>query len=208
MARSRSSPARPAASGLASPRASPPGRQYRAQRLRRPQEPSRRRGPSSPATRLSSVVYSAADMSKPGRNRGHDGARRKGVRPRRHPGQQCRHPACRSDRGFPAEKWDAIIAINLSAAFHATRLVVPAMKTAEMGPHHQHRLGACAGRLALQVGLCRRQAWPRRLDQDGGAGGRHAWHHRQRHLPGLCLTPLVEKQIPDRPRRAASPRRR
>jgi 3-hydroxybutyrate dehydrogenase len=29
---------------------------------------------------------------------------------------------------FPAEKWDAIIAINLSAAFHAVRAVVPGMK--------------------------------------------------------------------------------
>src|SRR6267378_6733434 len=29
---------------------------------------------------------------------------------------------------FPVEKWDAILAINLSGAFHATRLVVPYMK--------------------------------------------------------------------------------
>src|SRR5437763_13357042 len=29
---------------------------------------------------------------------------------------------------FPDDKWDAIIAINLSAAFHAVRLTVPAMK--------------------------------------------------------------------------------
>ena len=28
---------------------------------------------------------------------------------------------------FPVEKWDAIIAINLSSAFHATRLALPAM---------------------------------------------------------------------------------
>ena len=29
---------------------------------------------------------------------------------------------------FPIEKWDAIIAINLSGAFHTTRLAVPGMK--------------------------------------------------------------------------------
>ena len=29
---------------------------------------------------------------------------------------------------FPAGKWDAIIAINLSAVFHTTRLALPAMK--------------------------------------------------------------------------------
>src|ERR1700692_4074379 len=29
---------------------------------------------------------------------------------------------------FPIDKWDAIIAINLSAAFHAIRAVVPGMK--------------------------------------------------------------------------------
>ena len=27
---------------------------------------------------------------------------------------------------FPVEKWDAIIAINLSSAFHAIRAVIPA----------------------------------------------------------------------------------
>src|SRR5947209_15624795 len=34
---------------------------------------------------------------------------------------------------FPPEKWDAIIAINLSSAFHTTRLVLPAMKTRQWG---------------------------------------------------------------------------
>ncbi len=34
---------------------------------------------------------------------------------------------------FPVEKWDAIIAINLSAAFHAIRAAVPAMKAKRWG---------------------------------------------------------------------------
>ena len=53
---------------------------------------------------------------------------------------------------------------------------------AQMGPHHQHRLGPFAGRLAVQVGLCRRQARHRRPDQDRGARARDLRHHRQLHL--------------------------
>ena len=35
---------------------------------------------------------------------------------------------------FLIEKWDAIIAINLSGAFHTTRLTVPRMKQ-KLGTH-------------------------------------------------------------------------
>lgn len=34
---------------------------------------------------------------------------------------------------FPPERWDAILAINLSSAFHATRLALPAMQAAGWG---------------------------------------------------------------------------
>src|SRR5690606_7327359 len=34
---------------------------------------------------------------------------------------------------FPIEKWDAIIAINLSSAFHTTRAAVPGMKQRKWG---------------------------------------------------------------------------
>jgi 3-hydroxybutyrate dehydrogenase len=34
---------------------------------------------------------------------------------------------------FPVEKWDAILAINLSSAFHATRLALPAMRATNWG---------------------------------------------------------------------------
>ncbi len=34
---------------------------------------------------------------------------------------------------FPPERWDAIIAINLTSAFHATRLALPAMRQANWG---------------------------------------------------------------------------
>src|SRR5207244_1850993 len=34
---------------------------------------------------------------------------------------------------FPVEKWDAILAINLSSAFHASRLSLPAMRKNKWG---------------------------------------------------------------------------
>jgi 3-hydroxybutyrate dehydrogenase len=34
---------------------------------------------------------------------------------------------------FPAERWDAVLAINLSSAFHTTRLVLPGMKERNWG---------------------------------------------------------------------------
>ena len=34
---------------------------------------------------------------------------------------------------FPVERWDAVIAINLSSAFHTTRLALPAMKARRWG---------------------------------------------------------------------------
>lgn len=54
------------------------------------------------------------------------------------------HTAATED--FPVDKWDAVIAINLSSAFHATRLAIPAMKAAGVGPYHQYRVGPRAGR--------------------------------------------------------------
>ena len=51
---------------------------------------------------------------------------------------------------FPAEKWDAIIAINLSASFHTIRAALPAMKDEGLGPHHQHRQHARPRRLDPQ----------------------------------------------------------
>ena len=48
---------------------------------------------------------------------------------------------------FPPEKWDAILAINLSSAFHTTRLALPAMLENKWG-----RI------IALQSGLRHRQA--------------------------------------------------
>jgi hypothetical protein len=47
--------------------------------------------------------------------------------------------------------------------------------------------GSLAGRIAIQVGLCGRQARHRGPHQDGGAGARAIDDHLQLHQPRLCL---------------------
>ena len=53
---------------------------------------------------------------------------------------------------FPTERWDAIIAINLSSAFHTTRLAVPCMRKQNWGRiinvASAHGLVASAGKSA------------------------------------------------------------
>ena len=86
---------------------------------------------------------------------------------------------------FPVERWDAVIAINLSAAFHAIHAALPQMKSAQLGPHHQHRLDPRPRRVGAEVGLRRGQARHPRPDEGRGARDRHHRHHLQRDLPRL-----------------------
>ena len=55
---------------------------------------------------------------------------------------------------FPIEKWNAIIAINLSSAFHTTAAALPKMRAAEWG-RGQYFIGAWTNRIALQIRLSR-----------------------------------------------------
>ena len=82
---------------------------------------------------------------------------------------------------------DAILAINLSAAFHATRAVLPEMKRRGFG--RIVNVASAHGLIgfAVQVGLCRSQARYRRPDQGCGAGGRRIRRDLQRGVPWLCL---------------------
>ena len=108
---------------------------------------------------------------------------------------------------FPAERWDAIIAINLSSAFHTMRLALPGMKARNWGRiiniASAHGLVASAA----EVGLCRGQARHRRPDQGGGAGNGDHRHHRQRDLPGLGAD-AAGAEAGRRPRREGRRRRR
>ena len=96
---------------------------------------------------------------------------------------------------FPIEKWDAIIAINLSSAFHATRLALPAMKAANWGRiinvASVHGLVASAEKSAYVaakhgiVGLTKVTA----LENATTGVTCNAI------CPGWVLTPLVQKQV-------------
>ncbi len=93
---------------------------------------------------------------------------------------------------FPVDKWDKILALNLTAAFDTSRLAVPHMKQAGWGRIINI---ACpfAHRIAVQSGLCCCQARTRWADQDPGAGACNSWRNRQLHQPGLCLDALGRK---------------
>ena len=56
---------------------------------------------------------------------------------------------------FPVDRWDAIIAINLCSAFHR-RGRAARDEGAQVGTHRQHRVGARADRVAVQIGGRRR----------------------------------------------------
>ena len=99
---------------------------------------------------------------------------------------------------FPPERWDAVIAINLTSAFHTTRLAVPAMREANWGRiiniASAHGLVASAQKSAYVaakhgiVGLTKAVA----LETATTGITSNAI------CPGWVLTPLVQKQIDDR----------
>ena len=98
---------------------------------------------------------------------------------------------------FPPEKWDAIIAINLSSAFHAIRAVVPGMKARKWG-----RIINVASAHAL-VASPFKSAYVAAKHGILGLTKTVALETAEHGItvnaicPGYVLTPLVEKQIPD-----------
>ncbi|MBZ0189920.1 MAG: 3-hydroxybutyrate dehydrogenase, partial [Candidatus Obscuribacterales bacterium] len=102
-----------------------------------------------------------------------------------------------SIENFPAEKWDAIIAINLSSSFHTMRKVVPLMKTSGWGRiiniASTHGLVASINKAAYVaakhgvIGLTKVVA----LETAETGITVNAV------CPGWVLTPLVQKQIDD-----------
>jgi 3-hydroxybutyrate dehydrogenase len=98
---------------------------------------------------------------------------------------------------FPIEKWDAIIAINLSSAFHTSRLVFAEMKQRGKGRiinlASAHGLVASpfkAAYVAAKHGII---GLTKTLALEGAEHGITV----NAICPGYVLTPLVEKQIPD-----------
>jgi 3-hydroxybutyrate dehydrogenase len=98
---------------------------------------------------------------------------------------------------FPASKWDAIIAINLSSAFHATRAVVPEMKARKWGRiiniASAHGLVASPFKSAYVAAKHGLLGLTKTIALETAEHGITA----NAICPGYVLTPLVEKQIPE-----------
>jgi len=98
---------------------------------------------------------------------------------------------------FPVDKWDLIIALNLSSAFHTTRLALPAMKKRKWG-----RIVNIASAHAL-VASPFKSAYVSAKHGLAGFTKTVALEVAQQGItanaicPGYVRTPLVEKQIPD-----------
>src|SRR5205823_3140091 len=98
---------------------------------------------------------------------------------------------------FPIDKWDAIIAINLSAAFHAIRAAVPGMKARKWGriisTASAHSLVASPFKAAYVTAKHGLTGLTKTVALELATFGVTA----NCISPGYVWTPLVEKQIPD-----------
>jgi len=105
---------------------------------------------------------------------------------------------------FPEEKWDAVIAVNLSAVFHAMKAAIPGMKERKWGRviniASAHGLVASPNKVAYVaakhgvVGATKVAGLE--LANDGVTVNAIC--------PGWVLTPLVEQQLEDRARQNAT----
>jgi 3-hydroxybutyrate dehydrogenase len=98
---------------------------------------------------------------------------------------------------FPVEKWDAILAINLSGAFHAIRLSVPAMKQKKWGRiiniASAHALVASPFKAAYVAAKHGILGLTKTVALEVAEHGITA----NAICPGYVMTPLVQKQIPE-----------
>ncbi|MGF0538839.1 3-hydroxybutyrate dehydrogenase [Agrobacterium sp. ES01] len=98
---------------------------------------------------------------------------------------------------FPTDKWDAIIAINLTSSFHTMKAAIPAMKAKKSGRiiniASAHALVASpykAAYVAAKHGIMG-------LTKSAALELAEFGITVNAICPGYVLTPLVEKQIPD-----------
>jgi len=98
---------------------------------------------------------------------------------------------------FPPEKWDQIIAINLSAAFHAVRAAIPGMKSRKWGriinTASAHSLVASPFKVAYVSAKHGLAGLTKTVALEVATFGITV----NCISPGYVWTPLVEKQIPD-----------
>ena len=98
---------------------------------------------------------------------------------------------------FPIDKWDAIIGINLSSAFHAIRAAVPGMKQSGWGRiinlASAHALVASPYKSAYVAAKHGIAGLTKTVAMELAEHGTTA----NAICPGYVLTPLVQNQIPD-----------
>ncbi len=96
---------------------------------------------------------------------------------------------------FPVERWDAIIAINLSSAFHTTRLALPGMKARNWGRvvnvASVHGLVASAQKSAYVAAKHGIVGFTKTVALECATTGVTV----NAICPGWVLTPLVQKQV-------------
>ena len=106
---------------------------------------------------------------------------------------------------FPPERWEAIIAINLSSAFHTTRLAIPAMRKKNWGRviniASAHGLVASAQKSAYVAAKHGIVGFTKSIALETATSGITI----NAICPGWVLTPLVQKQIDDRAKREGIP---
>jgi len=103
---------------------------------------------------------------------------------------------------FPPERWDAIIAINLSSAFHTTRLALPGMKRRDWGRilniASTHGLVASAEKSAYVASKHGIVGFTKSVALETATTGVTC----NAICPGWVLTPLVQKQVDARAKQA------
>ena len=142
------------------------------------------------------AIYSRRRHDQAGRDRRDDQER-----PRRRSARSTcwsTMPASSSSRkveDFPIEKWDAVIAINLSAAFHTTRVAMPGMKARKWGriiniasAHGLVASGEKAAYVAAKHGIVG-------LTKVVAIEAANDGITCNAICPGWVLTPLVQQQI-------------
>ena len=96
---------------------------------------------------------------------------------------------------FPVDKWDAILAINLSSAFHTARLALPGMRARNWGRilniASTHGLVASAEKSAYVASKHGLIGFTKTLALETATTGITA----NAICPGWVLTPLVQKQV-------------
>jgi len=100
---------------------------------------------------------------------------------------------------FPVERWDAVLAINLSSAFHATRLALPAMQAANGGKGWGRIINVAS--VHGLVGSAEKSAYVAAKHGIVGLTKVTALENATTGVtcnaicPGWVLTPLVQKQV-------------